>query len=629
MTIKFTDMNFVKSDCSLEKRILMVVYKLKLEMPALFHKSFSRMVGTILGLTLILFPSLSFSSETSLSRKPDVLETQNLLIVVVNCMSKSYLPLYGYSNISTPNIDLFARESYVFNNLISPASFTPPVIEELFRAVPSDRSFYLGTGWNEWDPPPIEDYPFVRSLKRHGYSYLNQKLPDDASHPFISYVHLCHLHYPYDLYRRRGRQLKGAAKKRYRKLLADIDEIKLVKDPVDTEKFPAILEFQAFGVRRTELPVNDVVLWDAFLKNLKATGDSPAALISSALPPRLARRLARVESGSQLTLRDKDSIVRALNDLTRDPHSQISRVLFGPGSHFNEGDMVIGDTISTRFNWQFVADIERSFITSNRIIKLEGDGKLSLVQPLNKYQRAFLRQIYRETLEFIFPSLTLHHPQRVYSAPQPEVLLPWKSSRSYETDLALLKNLYDANIVDVDQEFGEYLNHLRRLGVEDKTVVVFMGDHGEGFMERGFLEHGIAKCYDDEISPPLVVRVPKHLKKTVVVETQLRIADVFPTLIELMGFQAPENSTELGGVSLASALGHGRAPEITAYSRNYKLSRSIRRHDGWKLLWEMGTNERELYNWKTDPKEINNVAADFPGIAADLEEELNRFLYGN
>ncbi len=553
----------------------------------------------------------------------------NLLLVMVNCLSKSHLPLYGYRDASTPNLDRFARDAYVFRNLVSPASFTPPVLQELFSSAPLGRDFYLGVGWNEWSPNEFERYPIIRSLADQGYVFTMDRLPDDAGKPFVSFFHICTLHYPYDQLRRREIELRGEVRRLYRRIVKDLDEIKLVEKPADTEKFPALREFQAFGVRRTELPVGDAVLWNGLLQSLRSSGDSPSAVVARALPSRLLRRLALVGGASDLTLRDKAAIVRALNDLTRDPRSPVGEVLFGARSSFNSGNLTIGGSTVTRWDWQFVADIERAMLEPNNIILLKDNGRMELAGPLDRHQRLFLRQIYRETLEFLFPALTLHHTQRFFIAPSEDVLRVWRDSPDYETDLALFRALYDANISEVDRQFGAALEGLRRLGAQDNTVVAFMGDHGEGFMERGYLEHGMAKCYDDEISPPLLIRVPGRLRDMLVVETQLRIADVFPTLIELMGLQTPVKSAAPAGISLASALDGGPHPGITAFSRNYDFSRSIRRHDGWKLIWEMGTNLRELYNWKNDPGEVHNAIEDHPAIAAELEEQLNRFLYGD
>lgn len=575
---------------------------------------------------LVLYTLLFYPTTTAFSAGSD--SPYNLLIVVANCLNKFHAPLYGYPKPTTPNLDLFARDAYVFKNLICPVSHTPPVIRELFRGTPYGRDFFAKTDWSEQDIPKLTEYPIGQFLIDQKYVYHHEKLPESADLPFVSFMHFWNLHFPYDLFRRRENQLPAAQRRIYRSRLSGIDEITLVESPADTEKFPGFMDYQIFGVRRTQVPIADAKVWDSLLKKIKASDDSPAAVIASGFPKRLTRRLAQIRTWEQLTLDDKAAIIRALNGFIRDPDSPIGAVLFGPKTIYTSDGLFIGDDKFNRWDQSFVTDIEKHLFWQHEdpLLRLRDDGRLELMNPLSKHQRKLLRQLYREALELILPALAFHHPQHLWIALDPSEAKAWQKSRNYENELALFRNLYDANIMDVDRRFAECLERLRRLGVLEKTVVVFMGDHGEALMEHGKMEHGHT-CYDEDINPPLIIRVPGRLTKTTFVDTQLRTADVLPTVLDLMGLPPPPVQTP-AGLSLAPVLIGGSNPDITVFSRSYSASRSIRRNDGWKLIWEMGTNQRELYNWKADPKEIHNVAAEFPKITAELEEEMHGFLYG-
>ncbi len=580
-------------------------------------------------LVFLLSPVLVYSGANPPPPEPDGAR-YNLLLVVVNSLNKFHLPLYGYSKPVTPNLDRFARDAYVFKNLITPVSHTPPVIRELFKAAPYGRQFFVETDWSESDIVKMSDYPIGRSLAEKGYVYFHERLPDDSGRPFVSFMHIWNLHFPYDLFRRRRDELPPVQRKIYERRLKGIDDITLVKEPVDTEEFSAFMDYQIFGVRRTQLPVGDGALWGSLLNDLKQTDGSPAAMVAAGLPARLTRRLARIKDPGELTRSDKAAIVRALNSFVNAPDSPVGKILFGPKTVYSLEGLTIGDAKFNRWDQSFVTNIEKHLYWKQPgpLLRLGSAGQLELVMPLDGRRRALLRQLYREALELILPALALHHPQHLWIALSPAESLKWQKSPSYQDELALFKNLYDANLSDVDGRFNECLEYLSRIGALDKTVLVFMGDHGEALMEHGKMEHGNS-CYDEDISPPFIVRVPGRLTKTVFVETQLRTADVLPTLVELMGHRPPLPSTMPSGISLASALDGGRQPDITAFSRSYAASRSIRRNDGWKLHWDMDTRRRELYNWKKDPGETRNLAGEFPRVAAELEEQLNGFLYGD
>lgn len=563
---------------------------------------------------------------------PDVAvkgERYNLLLFLVNCLNKNHLDLYGHSRATTPRLNHLARNSYVFKNLVSPATYTPPVLRELFEAKPADSDLLEIIGWPRWKFPSLMDYPIGRYLAEQGYDYLYRELPMNPDRPFVSYFHSSAMHRPYDLYRRHGRRLHGRSKRLYKSLSDRSDIIRLVDKPGKFDQFPAINFAMVFGVARTEIPVANAATWNGILASLKETGDSPAGLIAAGLPPRLSRRLAVIESAEQLSLNDKSAIVRALNHMVNRKDSPIGEILFGPRTYLRNNVLMM-EGIDRPF-----AESKAAFTIHNQFIRWKysaiinlGDDRLHLAKPLTASRKYLLRQIYRETLEFIIPALNCLYPNNPPMLPSDEALVSWAASPEYEGDLALLKDLYDAGLRDLDREFGEHVEHLRRIGVLERTIVVYMGDHGEAFMEHGRLEHSAARCYDEIINAPMIVYVPGRLTKTVFVDAQLRTADVFPTLLDLMGLHPPEGLlSPAGGRSVVSSLGGARL-DSTVFSRDAFYSRSIRRSDGWKLIWDISSQKKELYNLKLDPKETIDRSREFPDVTAELEGELNQFLYG-
>ena len=57
-------------------------------------------------------------------------------------------------------------------------------------------------------------------------------------------------------------------------------------------------------------------------------------------------------------------------------------------------------------------------------------------------------------------------------------------------DLAHMVALYDGEIAYTDEHVGKVLQLLQDLRLSEKTLVVVLSDHGEGFLEHGKLTHG-------------------------------------------------------------------------------------------------------------------------------------------
>jgi len=149
------------------------------------------------------------------------------------------------------------------------------------------------------------------------------------------------------------------------------------------------------------------------------------------------------------------------------------------------------------------------------------------------------------------------------------------------------------------------------------TVVAFISDHGELLGDHGYTE----KClmYEASVRVPCLLSWQNHLPSGFRVTTPLAGVDLMPTLLSFAG-QAPE--TQIDGRSVAEAILNGREPEpqpifaeIASLDAIYhnanepeKLAAHVMVADGdWKYIWNRFDID-ELYNLKTDPGEMRNVA---------------------
>lgn len=178
---------------------------------------------------------------------------------------------------------------------------------------------------------------------------------------------------------------------------------------------------------------------------------------------------------------------------------------------------------------------------------------------------------------------------------------------------------YYATISHLDYEFGRILDAVRQRGFAEKTIVIFSSD--QGLACGGY--HGLMgkqNLYED-VKPPLLISGPgiPHGRSDALVY----LYDLFPTICELAGVAAPE--VVEGKSLLPVAL--GRQARVREYLMGaYANVQRMIRDERWKLLKfnVKGQKHSLLFDLKSDPEELNNLAGDprFAGELARLEKQL-------
>lgn len=192
-----------------------------------------------------------------------------------------------------------------------------------------------------------------------------------------------------------------------------------------------------------------------------------------------------------------------------------------------------------------------------------------------------------------------------------------------EDDIKFWRDWYDTKIFESDKRFGEFLDQLSKTIDLEKTVFVITSASGNEFYEHKIFDHGHG-LYEELIRVPLVFHIPHQ--KPIQVAEQVRIIDIMPTLLEVLAITPEENVTnQMRGVSLVNLM-KGEHKDLFAFSEtDYLLQsfkRSVRSPDGWKFIYSMDSEERELYNILSDPLEQNNVINEEPAVAYQLEQKL-------
>ena len=197
-------------------------------------------------------------------------------------------------------------------------------------------------------------------------------------------------------------------------------------------------------------------------------------------------------------------------------------------------------------------------------------------------------------------------------------------------------NAYDAEVATADAIVGTFLEHLKKTGFYDRSLIVFLSDHGEGLGDHGEDEHGVF-LYRESIQVPLLVKLPRRdgEEKPAFagssVSVPVPLIDVMTTIgktLAIPGFQPPPETYSL--VDLATG---ARPPDRRILAETFFPKIRF----GWSELrslvdgrWQYIEAPRpELYDLEKDPAERSNLVDGKPdplrSMKIDLEKRKTAF----
>ncbi|MEI8020980.1 MAG: sulfatase [Schlesneria sp.] len=196
--------------------------------------------------------------------------------------------------------------------------------------------------------------------------------------------------------------------------------------------------------------------------------------------------------------------------------------------------------------------------------------------------------------------------------------------------------VYAGMVEAMDQAVGKVLDTIDRLGLTDKTVVIFTSDNGGLSTSEGHptsnlpLRAGKGWMYEGGIRVPWIIRAPGLTKPGQVCDTPIMSMDLYPTLMELAGVPTPA-SHSVDGVSLVRLLsGDDLKPRplfwhYPHYGNQGGAPGGAVRDGDWKLIEWYEDGSLELFNLKTDLGETTNLAGDMPDKVRELREQLEKW----
>ncbi|MBM3745987.1 MAG: sulfatase [Acidobacteria bacterium] len=188
---------------------------------------------------------------------------------------------------------------------------------------------------------------------------------------------------------------------------------------------------------------------------------------------------------------------------------------------------------------------------------------------------------------------------------------------------------YYTSVAFLDRNVGVVLDKLKALGLDENTLVVYMGDNGYSLGQHGRFEKHCS--YEPAVHIPLLMRLPGRVRRGVVNDLTEAV-DVPFTILDLLG---AETLPVAHGQSLRPYV-EGRRPSRPRdhiFSEYLENEEACVRTARWKFVYSTGKRARgdgyatdnptpgrwmRLFDLRTDPGEFTDVAGKHPDVVKQL-----------
>jgi arylsulfatase A-like enzyme len=168
---------------------------------------------------------------------------------------------------------------------------------------------------------------------------------------------------------------------------------------------------------------------------------------------------------------------------------------------------------------------------------------------------------------------------------------------------------------ETDRHLGRLFAMIRRTGLDENTLVVVTGDHGQAFGSPHSTYAQGRTLYQEDVHVPLMFRFPRTYQSNVRSKIVGGHVDLAPTITDLAGLPA---APDWQGRSLFDPT---RAPRAYFYVAGDRFELGVR-EGNWKYILDIRNGVEQLYDLDRDPSEQQNLATKHPDRCARLRQRL-------
>lgn len=208
---------------------------------------------------------------------------------------------------------------------------------------------------------------------------------------------------------------------------------------------------------------------------------------------------------------------------------------------------------------------------------------------------------------------TLYKGQDLHMPPESDTWVTLTNNNIFVGAPLPMNNLYRNYlrvITSVDEQVGRLLETLERMGELDNTVIIYAGDNGHLFGERGLYDK--RNAYEESIRIPFFIRYPKLTRKTGKRDQMILNIDLAPTLLDIIGARKPSSMQGKSIVPyLKSPILEGRDAFLYEHFPVFPIPISgitaVRTRDYKYIEYQKGTSDDQLFDLNNDPRELKNI----------------------
>lgn len=201
----------------------------------------------------------------------------------------------------------------------------------------------------------------------------------------------------------------------------------------------------------------------------------------------------------------------------------------------------------------------------------------------------------------------------------------WKlrkmSSDLSPDDIDYIRGLYHEEVAYTDEQIGRVLDYLDSVGLSKNTFIVVTADHGEEFMQRGWIGH-TRTLYEELVHVPLIVSLPGRFQPRVI-DTPVSILDIEPTILSVVGASVTE--PRWNGISLLPMLSGQPAPQPgrgiiseVSFEPSPNTQQAVEKaahktslvRGKLKVIHDLPTDSWQVFDLEHDPLEQNDLVGE-------------------